>query len=54
MENEWSVRDVCFLFRLDYPKVISFILLAPRSPRFSPQTLFYLFNYNPQEQTHEL
>lgn len=31
MENEWSVRDVYFLFCLDYPKVISFILLAPLS-----------------------
>lgn len=54
MENEWSVRDVCFLFCLDYPKVISFILLAPLSTQLSPQTLFYLFNFSPQEETHEL
>lgn len=50
IEREWSVRDVRFLFCLDYPKVISFILLAPLS---APQTLFYLFNYSPQEQTHK-
>lgn len=39
MEHEWSVRDVCFLFCLDYPKVISFILLAPLSTPSSPQTV---------------
>lgn len=54
MEHEWSVRDVCFLFCLDYPKVISFILLSPLSTPSSPQTLFYPFNYRPHEQAHEL
>lgn len=54
MEYEWSVRDVCFLFCLDCPWVISFILLAPLSSPSSPQTLFYLPNYSPCEQTHKL
>lgn len=54
MEDEWSVRDVCFLFCLDYPWVMSFILLAPLSSPSSPQTLLHPSNYSPREQTHKL
>lgn len=54
MEREWSVRDVCFLFCLDYPKVISSVLLAQLSTPSSPQTLLYLFNYSLHEKTLEL
>lgn len=57
MEHEWSVRDVCFLFCLDYPEVIFFssvrFTLVP--PPSAPQTLvFPLFNYRPHERTREL
>lgn len=44
MEHEWSVRDVCFLFCLDYPEVIFFssvrFTLVPPRPPLKP--LFFL------------
>lgn len=58
MEHEWSVRDVCFLFCLDYPKVIFFSSVSfalgppvrPSNPCFFPPP----FNYRPHEETREL